>query len=65
MMVGHGRNLRAVGNTDDLVVYGQQGQLFGDSLDRGAADPGIDLVEDEGGDTLLPGKDCLYRQHHP
>src|SRR5699024_3329555 len=53
--IGPGRDLRQVGDDDDLGVAGEFGQAAAD-LDGGlASDSGVDLVEDVGGDGL-PGR---------
>ena len=54
-----------MGHDDHLGAPGQERKSVTD-LDRGLpADPGIDLVEDEGGDRIHAGEDDLERQHDP
>ncbi len=48
------RDLRQVGDDDDLGVLGQRGQPGPDVEGRGTAHPGVDLVEDEGGHVHRP-----------
>src|SRR5699024_5571796 len=50
--IGPGRDLRQVGDDDDLGVAGEFGQAAA-ALDGGlASDSGVDRVEDVGGDRL-------------
>jgi len=63
--VGHRRDLRKVGDHDDLPLAGEGAQLVGD---RGAGDPadaGVDLVEDPGGLGLGACRHAVQRQKHP
>ena len=52
--VGERGDLRQVGDDDDLSVPGQGGQPGPDVHGRPPADPGVHLVEDEGGDVGGP-----------
>ena len=46
VVIGHGGDLRAVRDTDHLVMPRQQGQFFRHSLYCSPADTGIHLVKD-------------------
>ncbi len=63
--VGERRDLGQVGDHHHLGGAGQHRQPAAD-LDRGlAADPGVDLVEDERRHRVGAGQHHLERQHHP
>ena len=63
--VGVRRHLRQVGDDEHLGDLGQPGQPAADLHRGAAADPGVDLVEDEGRDRVRPGEHHLQREHHP
>ena len=63
--VGERRDLGQVGDHEHLGGAGQRGEPAAD-LDRGlAADPGVDLVEDERRHRAGAGQRDLEGQHHP
>ena len=79
--VGEGRDLREVGDTDHLSSPGQPGESRADVQSRTATNPGVHLIEDEGGHRgaatdrrrLASPRRCspsrakhdLQREHHP
>jgi hypothetical protein len=60
--MGHRRDLRQVGHDYDLMVARDRNELSGDTMRDGAADPGVDLVEDEGRSAIRVGERGLERQ---
>ena len=48
MRVGQCRNLRQMGNAEDLVGGGDLFEFFPDDLGNAAADTGIDFIEEQG-----------------
>ena len=65
-VVGRERgDLGEVGDDDDLRLLGEPREPSADLDRRGAADPGVDLVEDERRHGIAPGDDDLDREHHP
>ena len=63
--VGERRHLGQVGHDEDLGRPGQRGEPAADLDRRLAADPGVDLVEDERGHRPGVGQRDLDGQHHP
>ena len=63
--VGERGHLRQVGDHEHLVVAGQPGQPPADLHRRLAADPGVDLVEDQRRRAAGAGEDHLDGEHHP
>ena len=61
--MGEGRDLRHVGDRDDLVSVAEEGHLAADRSGDFAADIGVDLVEDHQGDAVLVGESALHREH--
>ena len=53
------RDLRQMGDADDLPAVPELAQLASDDLCNAAADAGVDLVEDEGRDGEAPDSDDL------
>ena len=47
MLVGFGRDLRRVGDGDDLQIAGEGPETFSDGIRHGSADTGINFVEDQ------------------
>ena len=60
-----GGDLRQVGDAEHLVVGGEFADLARHRLGRLAADPGVDLVENDGVDHVATGEQALQRQHQP
>ena len=63
--VGERGDLGQVGDDEDLGLLGEGRQAASDLHRCGAADPGVDLVEDEGRDRTGAGEAHLHGQHHP
>ena len=63
--VGIGRHLRQVGHAEQLVRPGQCLKTRAHRVGDGAADPRIDLVEDQDAPFLCALGDDVKRQHHP
>ena len=63
MAVGHGGNLRQVGNADNLMAPGDYTKLFRNHLGRPAADPGINFIKNQGGNIICLGQHRFHRQH--
>ncbi len=60
-----GRDLGEMGDHQHLAGPGQSGQAAPDAQRRAAADPGVDLVEDEGGHRVGRAEHHLDPEHHP
>ena len=60
--VGEGRDLREVGDDDDLAVPGELGEPAPDLHRDPAADAGVDLVEDERAARTVGGQHDLERE---
>ena len=58
-------DLREVGHDDDLRTLREAGEPAADLDGGGAADAGVDLVEDEGRHRIGAGDDHLDREHDP
>ena len=65
MAVGERRDLRQVGDHQDLGVLGEHGQPAADLDRRLAADAGVDLVEDERRHRVGRRQRHLDAEHHP
>src|SRR6266566_329748 len=63
VVLGEGRDQRQVGDAEDLAAPAEPAELAADDLGHGAADAGIDLVEDERGAPLLGGGEGLEGEH--
>ena len=63
MAIRQRRDLRQVGDADDLAAGGQLAQLLADGAGRDAADARVDLVEDERRRAGL-GRRAHQREHH-
>ena len=64
-MVGHSRNLRGVGHTQHLHIFGHLMQLLPHLAGGASADPGIHLVENHGVHRVVTGQHRLQGQHNP
>jgi hypothetical protein len=63
--VGVGGDLGQVGDDQDLVAAGQLGQAAADGGGGAATDPGVDLVEDQGGGAVDSGQHDPQGEHDP
>ena len=59
VVVGLGCDLGEVGDADDLAAGAESVQLLADEGGGGAADVGVDLVEDDGGGVIFFGEGGL------
>src|SRR5690606_26884126 len=64
VVVGAGRDLRQVGDDENLVALGDAAQVRRDPVGRHSADAGIDLIEHQGRHLVQSRKDGLEREHH-
>src|SRR2546428_143285 len=64
-MIAERGDERQMGDAEYLARAAELRELAADGLRDGAADAGIDLVEDEGGAVLLGGREGLQGEHDP
>ena len=60
---GEGGDRSEVSDTEDLAIFSDAEHFLADDRGRGAADIGIDFVENEDGDLVLSGENGFEGEH--